>query len=100
MGFWRKEKSHLLRKSPPSTGKRDLLAEIQYSLTVIVTGRSVVKKVRDFVHHATRRRLKKHEIMSENIADQLQKDPKPHILFIFRSNPSTRTFQAELSDES
>ncbi|CAG7924861.1 unnamed protein product [Penicillium olsonii] len=47
IGRWRTQKEHLMRRSPPSTGDSDSIAEIKYSLTVSVTGKSVVKKTRD-----------------------------------------------------
>ncbi|CAG8026349.1 unnamed protein product [Penicillium salamii] len=47
IGRWRTQKEHIMRKSPPSTGDSDSIAEVKYSLTVVVTGKSVVKKTRD-----------------------------------------------------
>jgi hypothetical protein len=42
---WPRRKSHLLRRTPPSTGDSESLAEIKYSLSVVVSGKSTVKKV-------------------------------------------------------
>ncbi|KAJ5402221.1 uncharacterized protein N7487_008117 [Penicillium crustosum] len=50
---WPQRKSHLLRKTPPSTGHSESLAEIQYSLSVVVTGKSTVKQT----HYRANNRL-------------------------------------------
>ncbi|CAG8154228.1 unnamed protein product [Penicillium nalgiovense] len=42
---WPKRKSHQLSKTPPSIGDSKSLAEIKYSLGVVVSGKSAVKKV-------------------------------------------------------
>lgn len=88
---WPQRKSHLLRKTPPSTGDSESLAEIQYSLSVVVTGKSTVKQV----SNCPLQRLLDNEDCIQLIADYYQ-DSKYSIPFICRPDTEPKTIQAAM----